>query len=73
MDSAERNYDIHDKEMLAIIASFKQWQRYLEGASHPIAIYTDHKNLEYFMTTKILNRRQARWAQELSAYDFRII
>jgi hypothetical protein len=73
MDSAERNYDIHDKEMLAIVSSFKEWRPFLEGALHQIEIFTDHKNLEYFMTTKILNRRQARWAQELSNYDFKII
>ncbi len=73
MDSAERNYEIHDKEMLAIVCSFKEWRRYLEGAAHQINIFTDHKNLEYFMTTKILNRRQARWAQELAAYDFKIV
>lgn len=73
MDKAEINYEIHDKEMLAIVAGFKQWRRYLEGASHPIEVFTDHKNLEYFATSRTLNRRQARWAQELAAYDFKII
>jgi hypothetical protein len=72
MDKAEINYEIHDKEMLAVVSAFKEWRRYLEGAAHPISVYTDHKNLEYFTTTKILNRRQARWAQELAGYDFKI-
>jgi hypothetical protein len=66
MDEAEINHDIHDKKLLAIVAALKEWRRYLEGAHHQIQIYTDHKNLEYFTTTKMLNRRQARWAQELA-------
>jgi hypothetical protein len=72
IDKAEINYDIHNKELLAIVAALKEWRRYLEGAHHQIQIYTDHKNLEYFTTTKILNRRQARWAQKLAGYDFKI-
>ena len=73
MAAAEINYEIHDKEMLAIVAAFKEWRRYLESPATTVMIYTDHKNLEYFMTTKILNRRQARWAQELAEFDFKII
>jgi hypothetical protein len=73
MDKAELNYEVHDKEMLAIVSCFKEWRRYLEGAQYQITVYSDHKNLEYFLTTKILNRRQARWAQELAGYDFKIV
>jgi hypothetical protein len=69
---AEINYKIHDKELLAIVDCFKTWWRYLEGSLHMVQVYTDHKNLEYFMTTKVLNRRQARWAQELAGVDFKI-
>jgi hypothetical protein len=72
MDKAEINYDIHDKELLTIFAALKEWRRYLEGGNHQIQIYTHHKILEYFTTTKILNRRQARWAQKLAGYDFKI-
>jgi hypothetical protein len=46
MTPIELNYDIHDKEMLAIISAFKVWRRYLEGAEHPILLFSDHKNLE---------------------------
>jgi len=67
---AECNYDIHDREMLAIVECMKHWHHYLEGSKHPIHVRSDHKNLEAFMTTKILNRRQARWAEILSGYDF---
>jgi len=50
----ELNYDIHDKELLMIFKAFKIWQHYLEGSASPINIVMDHKNLEYFSTTKIL-------------------
>jgi hypothetical protein len=52
---AECNYDIHDREMLAIISAMKHWRHYLEGSRHPVKVLTDHKNLEVFMSTKILN------------------
>lgn len=70
MDKAELNYETHDQELLAIIKSFEQWRHYLEGSRHPVTVMTDHNNLKYFMTTSTLTRRQARWAQVLSAYDF---
>jgi transposase InsO family protein len=69
---AEINYEIHDKELLAIVDAFKHWRRYCEGAIHQIHVFSDHQNLEYFTTTKVLNRRQARWAQELAGIDFKI-
>jgi len=69
---AEINYEIHDKELLAVVDAFKHWRRYSEGAAHQIQVFSDHQNLEYFTTTKVLNRRQARWAQELAGIDFRI-
>ena len=73
MDKAEVNYDIHDKEMLAIVAAFKQWRHYLEEALFSIMVNSDHKILEYFTTSKALNQRQARWTQELAGCDFKII
>jgi hypothetical protein len=68
--AAEINYEIHDKELLAIVDSFQEWRHFLEGAAHPVTVYTDHKNLEYFMSARILNRRQARWNMSLSRFDF---
>ena len=56
----ECNYEIHDKEMLAIIWAMEEWRHFLEGAEHQFEVWTDHKNLEYFMSAKKLNRRQAR-------------
>jgi len=69
---AEINYKIHDKKLLAVVDAFKHWRRYCEGATHQVQVFSDHQNLEYFTTTKILNRQQARWAQELAGIDFRI-
>lgn len=66
LNAVERNYEIHDKEMLAIICALEEWRHFLEGAQHKAEIWTDHKNLEYFMTAKKLNRRQARWSLYLS-------
>jgi len=72
MTGPELNYDIHDKELLAIVEALKEWRVYLEGSKYPVQIYTDHKNLLYWTTTKTLNRRQVRWAETLASYNFRI-
>ena len=53
----ELNYDIYDKELLAIVDNFKMWRVYLEGLKHIIKIYTDYKNLKSFTSTKILNQK----------------
>ena len=60
LSPVERNYEIHDKEMLAIVRALDKWRHFLEGAEHQFEIWMDHKNLEYFMTAKQLNQRQAR-------------
>ena len=57
--AVELNYNIYDKELLAIFEAFKIWRHYLEGLAYPINVVMDHKNLEYFSTTKVLTRRQA--------------
>ncbi len=72
LSPVERNYDIHDKEMLAIIRALEEWRHFLEGAQHQFEIWTDHKNLEYFMSAKKLNRRQARWSLYLARFDFQM-
>jgi hypothetical protein len=70
---AECNYEIYDKELMAIIRAFKEWRPELEGALHPIQVLSDHKNLEYFMLTKLLNHRQTCWAEYLSRFNFKIV
>jgi hypothetical protein len=70
LSAVERNYEIHDKEMLAIIRAMEEWRHFLEGAEHQFEVWTDHKNLEYFRTAKKLNRRQACWSLFLACFDF---
>jgi len=62
-NSAERNYLIHDKELLAILEAFKEWKRYLWGEEEPVTVYMDHQNLNSFWTKKVLNQPQIRCAQ----------
>lgn len=69
---AECNYEIYDKEMLAIIRCLEEWDPELRGVKE-FEIHTDHKNLEYFMTVRKLTERQMRWSLILSRYNFRIV
>jgi len=57
---AECNYQIYKKELMAIVWGFEEWRAELQSVENPISVLTDHKNLEYFMMTNLLNRRQAR-------------
>ena len=66
----ERNYEIYDKEMLAIIRGLENWRHLLKGAQLKFEIWTDYKNLEYFMKAQKLNQRQAQWALYLLRFDF---
>src|SRR5882672_9359335 len=70
MQPAELNYEIYDKELLAIFEAFRQWRNYLEGSAHVVLVLSDHKNLEYFATTKQLMRRQVRWSEYLSGFNY---
>ena len=72
LQSAKQNYDMHDKELLVIYEAFKSWCHYLEGLAKTINTVTDHKNLEYFTTTKKLTRWQARWSEFLSQFNLSI-
>ena len=60
MQQAERNYEIYDKELLAIVEALAKWRQYLLNAMEPFEIWTDHENLKYFREPHKLNRRQAR-------------
>ena len=65
----ELNYDTHNKELLAIHDVFRSWWHYLEGSGTPINVVSDHKNLEYFATTKLLTQRQAHWSEFLCQFN----
>jgi len=60
LSDMEQNYEIHDKEMLAVVRCLEAWRHFLEGAVEKFEIWTDYKNLKYFMKAQKLNRRQAR-------------
>ncbi len=66
------NYPVHDKELMAIIEAFREWRPYLSGTTYEVQVFTDHKNLRYFTTTKELNGRQTRWYEFLSQFNFAI-
>jgi len=70
LSDTERNYEIHDKEMLAVVKCLEAWRHFLEETMTRFEIWTDHKNLEYFMKVQKLNRRQARWTLYLSRFNF---
>ena len=75
MQLAQLNYNIHDKEMLAIILAFEQQQAKLEGiqTNNPFLVYFDYRALEYFIITKKLLARQAYQAEYLSRFYFKLI
>lgn len=69
---AELNYTVHDKELLAIVNALKHWRHYLVGSHHIIDIFSDHKNLTFFQTRRLLKQRHARWSEILSEFNFRL-
>jgi hypothetical protein len=70
MSPVELNYDIYDKELLAIMYALDEWQPYLLHVSEPFEIWTDQKNLAYFRQPQKLNGRQARWYSRLQEYNY---
>ncbi len=72
LSPAEINYDIGNREMLAIKLALEEWRHWLEGAAQPFTVFTDHKNLQYLREAKRLNPRQARWALFFTRFNFTI-
>src|SRR6266436_806176 len=68
--NTERNYQIHNKEMLVIMCALEEWRHFLKGSDQKFEIHTDHKNLSYFQEADKLNCRQAQWTLYLSRFDF---
>src|SRR5882672_5029821 len=73
LSSAERNYEIHNKELLSIIQGLEEWRHILEGTKHMIEILYDDRNLMYFQESQNLNHQQACWSLFLSRFDFSLI
>ncbi len=72
LSPAERNYDIGNRELLAVKLALEEWRHWLEGSGVPFIVWTDHKNLEYIQSAKRLNSRQARWALFFGRFEFSI-
>ncbi|KAL0186347.1 hypothetical protein M9458_018017, partial [Cirrhinus mrigala] len=72
LSPAERNYDIGNRELLAIKLALEEWRHWLEGANFPFQVITDHKNLQYLRNAKRLCPRQARWSLFFSRFQFSI-
>ena len=70
MQPAERNYEIYDKELLAIVEALAKWRHYLLDTKEPFEVWTDHENLKYFREPHKLNGQQARWYLKLQDYNF---
>jgi hypothetical protein len=71
--STKCNYEIYDKELLAIVRCLERWRPNLKTIDISIEVFTNHKNLEYFITNKKLTCRQARWVEKLSKFNFKIM
>src|ERR1700691_5578832 len=71
LKGAEKNYPVHEKELLAIVRSLKKWRADLLGI--PIIVYTDHRTLENFDTQRDLSHQQLRWQEFMSQYDMTIV
>jgi len=70
---AERNYDIHDRELLAVVHGLDNWRHLLASSPHHITILTDHKNLQYYCNPQRINRRVARYLPKLADYNFQLV
>src|SRR5271156_2548103 len=73
LNETERNYEIYNRELLAIIRALTDWRHYLIGSPHVVTVLSDHQNLTYFRTTQKLNRRQARWSLFLADFNIQLI
>ena len=72
LSEAERNYDIYDLELLAIVKALRHWRQFLAGSPHKITVYTDHANLQYWRQPHKISRRVAREVLELSEFDIEL-
>ena len=70
LSPTERNYAVGDRELLALKLALEEWRHLLEGATVPFLVWTDHKNLEYLHSAKLLNPRQARWSIFFNRFNF---
>ena len=70
MNAAERNYPVHEQELLAVVCALREWRHYLHG--QPFTVLTDHNSLQHLHTQPHLSRRQIRWTEFLAEFQFKI-
>ncbi|KAJ1173137.1 hypothetical protein NDU88_004978 [Pleurodeles waltl] len=70
LNEAEQNYVIAEKELLAIRDAFKEWRHHLLGAKYTVTVYTDHRNLQFMSSARLLTPRQLRWMLFFAEFDF---
>ena len=70
LSPSEKNYDVGNRELLAVKLALEEWRHWLEGADQPFIVWTDHRNLAYIQSAKRLNSRQARWALFFGRFNF---
>src|SRR6266705_1625737 len=68
----EHNYNIYERELLAVMKSLAHWRPYLEWTKEPFTIMTDHANLQYWKSPRNLNRRTVQWHVDLQEYDYNV-
>lgn len=73
LETAERNYDVHDKELIAIICALEHWRHFLVGSPFLISVLCDHRNLIFFQSRRILKPRHARWVNRLSPFKYSLL
>ena len=69
----KHNYEIYNRELLALIRALEEWRHYIQGLGHITIIYSDHQNLTYFRSVQKLNRHQAWWSLYFSEFDVKLI
>ena len=73
MNDAQRNYNVYNCELLALIEMFRHWRHYLHQVAHKVKVHTNHANLTYWKNPGDHNRRVARWHAELMEYNFELV
>lgn len=72
LSQAERNYDMGNRKLLAVVWALQEWRHWLEGNEVPFIIWTNHKNLAYLRSARRMNAQQARWALFLSQFNYSV-
>jgi RNase H-like domain found in reverse transcriptase len=73
LNDTERGYDIHDRELLAVIRGLLAWRHLLVGSPHKIRVLTDHSNLKYYRHPQKISRRVARYLPKMAEFDFELV